>query len=189
MLAIVAKYSKDVSVLRRLLFAASYLPQEIPNFGGIAVEFATAGKVERNAIDADTAIEENIHTFDQKAFETDIVLLQQLYAWKPSVSGSGYFDKPLGMVLISRETECLLCGQPLSLRKDRPSSIVVYDDSSGPVSGTHYNKTCTSKVRTITQYYGYYTSGKATSQVLQLQLEESAVLHFFVTYSLFNGYA
>ena len=183
MLAIVAKHLKDVSVLRRLRFAASYLP-EIPNFGGIAVEFATAGKVERNAIDADTAaaIVENIHTFDQKAFETDNVLFQQLYAWKPSVSGSGYFDKPLRMVLISPETECVLCGQPLSLRKDRPSSIVVYNDSSGPVPGTHYNKTCTSKVCTITQYYGYYTSGKATSQVFYNSNWKS--LPYFISSSL-----
>ena len=165
MLAVVAKHLKDVSVLRRLLFAASYLPREVPNFWGIAVEFATEGNVQRNTIDVGTAaaIVENIQLFDEKQFDTDRALIQQLSVWKPSVSGS--FNKPLGIVLISPKTQCVLCGEALTLRKDRPASVVVYDDFSGSVPGTHYHKTCVSKVCTLTQYYGYYTSGKARSQV------------------------
>ena len=157
MLAVVAKQLKDVSVLRRLLVAASYLPSEIPNFWGIAVEFATAGKVQRNSIDADTAaaLVENIRTFDEKAFDTDKALLQQLSIWTPT---QGYFVKPLGVVLISPQTQCVLRGQALSLRKDRPASIVVYDDVSGTLPGTHYSKICSSKICTLTQYYRYYTT-------------------------------
>jgi hypothetical protein len=164
MLAVVAKQLKDVSILRRLLFAASFLPSEMPNLWGIAVEFATAGKVQRNSIDADTAaaLIENISTFDEKAFDTDKDLVQQLSTWTPT---QGRFAKPFGIVLISPKTHCLLCGQALCLRKDRPARIVVYDDFSGTLPGTHYSKTCSSKICTLTQYYGYYTTGKAESRV------------------------
>ena len=65
----------------------------------------------------------------------------------------------------SPETQCVLCAQPLSLRRDRPTSVVLYGNLSGPVPGTHYHKICSNKVCTLTQYYGYYTSGGETSQV------------------------
>ena len=55
MLAVISKYLKDVSVLRKLLFAASHLPLDHPNRWGIAVEFATAGKVKSNVLDAKSA--------------------------------------------------------------------------------------------------------------------------------------
>ena len=66
MLGIVANHLKDVSVLRRLLFATSHLPQELPNIWEIVVEFATAGRVECNCVDPDTAtaLVENIRSFD-----------------------------------------------------------------------------------------------------------------------------
>ena len=44
MLEAVSKYIKNVSVLRRLLFAVVHLPSSTPNFWGVAVEFATKGK-------------------------------------------------------------------------------------------------------------------------------------------------
>lgn len=129
MLSIVAHHLKDVSVLRRLLFAASHLPREVPNFWGYAVEFATAGKVDRNSIDTDTAaaLIENIQSFDGRAFETDESLIRQLIGWTPSAG------RPLGIVLISPQVDCPQCGHTLTLRKDRPSSIVVYDENLGSV--------------------------------------------------------
>ena len=41
MLAAVSKQIKDVLVLRRLLFAVSQLPDELPDAWGLAIEFAT----------------------------------------------------------------------------------------------------------------------------------------------------
>jgi hypothetical protein len=41
MLGTVSKYIKDVSVLRRLLFAVVHLPSDLPNLWGVAVEFVT----------------------------------------------------------------------------------------------------------------------------------------------------
>ena len=78
MLALIAKYIKDISVLRRLLFAVSQLPQDMPNLWGIAVEFATQGKESRNQV-----ISEQVQVFvdniqDATAFQTDDVILQEV---------------------------------------------------------------------------------------------------------------
>ena len=72
MLEIVARHLKGVSVLRRLLFAASTLSAEVPDFWGVVIEFATAGKIQHNSIDADTAaaLVDNIHSFETRAFES-----------------------------------------------------------------------------------------------------------------------
>lgn len=55
MLESIAKYLKDVSVLRRLLFAVSYLPPDLQNIWGVAIEFATRGKESRNCISPEQA--------------------------------------------------------------------------------------------------------------------------------------
>lgn len=70
MLGAISKYISDVSVLRRLLFAVVHLPQDLPNYWGVAVEFATKGKESRNAISSQQAqmFMENIQTLDDAAF-------------------------------------------------------------------------------------------------------------------------
>lgn len=80
MFEVVARHLKDVSVLRRLLFAATNLSSEVPNSWGMVVEFATFGKIQRNRIDQDTAaaLIDSIGTFDERAFESDTILTQQL---------------------------------------------------------------------------------------------------------------
>ena len=162
MLEIIATHLKDVSVLRRLLFAATNLPSDLPNVWGIAVEFATVGKVKRNAIDPDTAqsLMENIASFDKCSLNKDHAFLKELINWIPK-----YGTKPLGVVLITSKKVCTFCKKELVLRKDRPSSITVYDNVIGPVPGTHFYKTCSSKVCSVTQYYGYYTTGGDKSAV------------------------
>ena len=145
MFRMLAEHLKDVSVLRRLVFATSHLPRDISNHTGIVVEFATHGKVERNHIIEETAkaIIENIESFDPTAFSTDEDLFKQLLSFKSSASG------PLGIVLISPKSTCTLCGENLCLRKDRPSTIVIYDDTFGTASGSHYHKHCSSRTCTV----------------------------------------
>ena len=161
MLELLVHHLKDVSVLRRLLFAASNLPDKVPGFWGIVVEFATAGKVQRNLIDPDTAaaLMDNIHMFDECAFESDATLTRELLSWKPSMSDA---RRPLGLILITPEKCCIVCGQKLTLRRDRPASITVYDDNLGPVPGLHFHKTCSNRTCNLTQYFGYYTIGSKT---------------------------
>ena len=43
LLGTISKYVKNVSVARRLLFAVTNLPKDLPNLWGVAVEFATLG--------------------------------------------------------------------------------------------------------------------------------------------------
>ena len=45
------------------------------------------------------------------------------------------------------------------MRKDRPSSLVVYDDDMGSLPATQYHKYCTNRRCGLTQYYGYHTKG------------------------------
>ena len=162
MLETLTAYVKDVSVLRKLLFAASHLPSDLPNLWGIAVEFATAGNVKRNEIDAKTAksLVDNIETFDRDALKKDESLMKELVEWVPTSA-----TKPLGIALISSKKVCVRCKRELVTRKDRPSYITVYDTQMGPAPGTHFHKICPSKVCCLTQYYGYYSTGGAKSQL------------------------
>ena len=67
-------------------------------------------------------------------------------------------------MLVSNKV-CVLCKKELVTRKDRPSYITVYDNQLGAVPGMHFHKIYPSKVYCLTQYYGYYSTGGAKSQV------------------------
>lgn len=84
LLKIVSDHLNDVSVLRRLLFAATHLSRELPNVWGVAVEFATEGKINKSQIDPKTAaaLVEDIESFDSTAFEKDEKLIGELIGWK-----------------------------------------------------------------------------------------------------------
>ena len=90
------------------------LPPIFLLFWGIAVEFTTSGKVERNAIDAVTAkcLIDNIGAFDQHALKKDDCLLKELVEWVPTSSA-----KPLGIVLISKKKVCSRCRRELVVAK------------------------------------------------------------------------
>ena len=152
MLSSVSKVVKDLSVLRRLLFAVSQLPNDLPNYWNIAVQFATCGKQAYLTPDQAKMLVENLQELDAKAFDTDRELLQQLMEFQVSVS-----KPPIRMILISSNKECLLCGSELQLRKDRFAPLVLYDDVMGTISASHYHKYCTNQGCGLTQYYGYHT--------------------------------
>ena len=69
--------------------------------------------------------------------------------------------RPLGLVLITLKKCCIVCGQKLTLRRDRPASITVYDNL-GPVPGSHFHKTFSNRTCNLKQYFGYYTIGSKT---------------------------
>ena len=79
---------------------------------------------------------ENIQELDAFAFSTDRQLLDNL------INTGGHLNKPLGVILISHNDKCIQCGSKLQLRKDRPASVVVYDEQMGTMPGLHYHKTC-----------------------------------------------
>lgn len=150
----VSDHLQNVSTLRRLLFAVKYLSRDLPNFWSIALEFATG-----HTSDADTAIVsaliENLESFDEKAFQNDEELTREIINWRSD-------GRPLGIVLISRKSQCVVCKSSLMLRKDRAASIVVYDDTLGPCPGSHFHKVCTRRSCSIRQYYGYHTATAST---------------------------
>ena len=152
MLGVLAKYISNTSVLRRLLFAIAYLPEDMPDRWTFALNFATGGK---NG-DADIltpqqvkVLTDNLKEMDEKAFVDDRSLQEELILLPK--------EKPLGIVLITSKISCSLCGSGLLLRKDCPSSVVVYDNEMGSIPATHYHKYCTNRKCGTTHYYGYYT--------------------------------
>ena len=154
MLGALAKYFQDVSVLRRLLFAAVFLSPELPMFWEVVVEFATAGKITKGSVTPDQvrALIENIQALNAAAFEGDDILQKELIFLK--IPGK----KPLGIPLIGPSSSCLLCGCKLQLRKDRHASVVIYDTKYGTISGAHFHKFCPSRTCSFTQYYGYHST-------------------------------
>ena len=150
MLAAISKQVKDVSVLRRLLFALSQLPNDLPDVWKLAVEFATKNK-EGNVIDPESTrlMLKNLEEIDISAYLDDKSLFFELLATPSS--------KPLGVTLLPSVAVCFLCGSNLQLRRDRPASVTVYDDSVGTIPGSHFHKICKNRHCGYTQYYGCYT--------------------------------
>ena len=73
------------------------------------------------------------------------------------------YIKRLGVPLVSANDTCITCNSPLLTRKDRPASVVLYDDSIGVVQAAHFHKICSHKECSFCQYYGYYTTGSTSS--------------------------
>jgi len=171
MLTAISKHIKDVSVLRRLLFAMSQLPNDLPDVWKVALEFATKGMEDKISDPKTTQlILKNLEKMDFAAFQDDKALFFELIA-TPQCNA-------LGVVLMPQMTHCLKCGDALHLRKDRTASVVIYDDSVGTIAGTHFHKTCRNRCCGYTQYYGYYTL-KGSTQVFANRDWES--LPYFVS--------
>ena len=85
---------KDVSVLRKLLFAVAFLPDDLPNWWDIAVQFAYSSRgIPDISADIAKILSENIQSLDAQAFLCDEVLQKELLKIPR--------EKPLGVVLIS----------------------------------------------------------------------------------------
>lgn len=81
---------------------------------------------------------DNLQELDNTIFDTDLKLKQDLVKFQVN-------SKPLGMLFISSNERCLLCASRMKVRKDRPSSLVIYDVNLGTVPGTQFYKYCTAK--------------------------------------------
>ena len=149
MLGILSKYIKEVSVLRKLLFAISFLPEDLPNRWDIAIHFAYSSQAATGITPQHAkTLSENIQLLDAHAFSSDELLRRELMTFPKG--------KPLGIILLSARNTCIMCSSNLLVRKDRPSSVVVYDDHMGSVLGTHYHKYCSNRACGCTQFYGYH---------------------------------
>ncbi len=152
LMELVAAQVGDVAVLRRMLFATSYLPSDIPQYWNIVATFANQGS---SNISPDSAklVMENTQALNAEAFCADEDLTRELIAME---YGPG--KKPLGVPLIPSQTKCLSCGGKLLLRSDRPSRLSLYTETMGTVPATHYHKYCHNyrKGCNVVQFYGYH---------------------------------
>lgn len=156
---VVAVQIKDVAVLRRMLFATSTLPTELPNYWDTVASFGCLGcssNLPKITPDSAQVAMENLKVLDANAFCTDADLNKELV-----MMPHGPTRQPLGIPLIPKQIKCQSCGGKLLLRSDRPSRMTLYTDSMGTVPGTHYHKYCSNyrKGCKLTQFYGYHKIG------------------------------
>ena len=108
--------TSDVSVLRKCIFAASYLPKDAPNYWETVTDFA----FKHSSITPSSAqvrmLLENIDFIDQQAFHSDRSLFEKFISEVHDSLG-----QPVGVVLVSTNSSCKLCGGSLLIRADRPS--------------------------------------------------------------------
>lgn len=174
---LVAENISDLSVLRRMLFASVFLPKDLPKYWETVSMFAAEGS--RESIDPESTrlMMENLHLLNSKAFVQDRELTKQIIEM---VDSGDVHNHPLGVILISPNQECLLCGGKLLVRADRPSHITLYTDSMVTVPATQYYKYC-NKSRggcKFMQHYGYYSNGEPTCIFYN---NDWATLQYFVS--------
>lgn len=156
MLSLLSQSVKDASVLRRLEFAAAYLPQDMPSYSECVAAFALKGKEDRNSLNPDQVLTviQNMQFMDSGALISDVELTKEIIMMKRTGS-----DAPLGIVLLSNKKNCSICESPLKVRADRTSVVTIYDDSLGTVPATHYTKYCRKRGCSFQQHYNFSTQG------------------------------
>lgn len=153
----------DVSVLRRLTFAAATLHRDTPKYWELVSSFGflySSGSAIPSS-DKVKVLLENVKYLDEDAFNSDSHLMGEL------IQHEGFNGKSLGVVLLSANSECKLCGGNLLVRADRPSFPVVYTNDFGTVNGTHFRKYCQNNWKgcPFTQHYGFHTNGNESAAV------------------------
>lgn len=152
----------DAATHRRMVFATSFLPPELPHYWDVIARFANQNiNSTKSVVTPQSAkiVMENLQVLNNQAFISDAVLTSELIDMEYEIT-----KQPLGIPLVPNQTKCLTCGGKLSLRNDRPSRISIYTKCLGTVSATHFHKYCHNyhKGCTFVQYYGYYKPGSGT---------------------------
>ena len=147
---------KNASAQRRMVFATSYLPLDIPGYWTIVASFANQVVSDKSRVSpesAKVAMEKCKYSTMRHLLRT--ALTEQLIAMEYSVT-----KELLGVPLVPTQTKCSFCGGKLLLRGDRPSRMTLYTESMGTVSATHFHKYHNSRKGChFIQFYGYSKSG------------------------------
>lgn len=159
MLSLLSQSIKDLSVVRRLEFAARFYPRSMPNFANSLASFSLRNGDTRNSVTAEQAqhFVQNLEVLDSGALASDVELTKEILMIKKPGS-----DAPMGVVLISSKDKCPICTSRLYIRADRASTVTVYDDILGTMPGTHYTKHCRKRGCSFQQHYGYFTHGDSS---------------------------
>ena len=102
----------DISVLRKLLFASTYIPKETLHYCEEVITFAFDGRTEKPDSEKVRVLLENVEILDQKAFSTDTELLADLR------SHDSVQNIPLGVILISTNST-----RKFNMRRKTASSL------------------------------------------------------------------
>ena len=170
-----SQFVKDVSVVRRLQFAARFSPKTMPNYWDHITAFSQETKAHRNSLTPENVrlLIENLEVIDQGAFASDKELTKEIVMMaKPGT------DAPLGIILISSKESCRKCGARLFTRADRFSSVIVYDDNLGTLPGTHFTKYCRKRGCSLQQHYGFYSQGSSSEVTYD---EDWSSLEYFMS--------
>ena len=163
MLAEASNLCSDVSVIRRLSFAAINIHKDTPNYWEIVTKFGfrTSSSSVSPCSEKVKVFMENVEYLDGHAFDHDSDMLREL------LQQEGFQGHLLGIVLISSNSTCGACGGQLLLRADRPSFPIIYSDKLGTVCGTHFRKYCKNNHTgcSFTQHYGYHMNGSNSEMV------------------------
>ena len=159
MLSTLYQKVKDVSVVRRLSFAANFLPRGMPNYWETVASFSVAHRQSRNNLTSEQVqvLSENLELIDKEAFATDQDLIKEIV--EMPLCGTAV---PQGIILISSRENCSICGSKLKIRADRPSTVTVYDDCLGTLLATHFTKYCRKLGCSYQQHYGFSTRGDSS---------------------------
>ena len=159
MLKCCGDFTERIEVVRRLTFASAVLPPDLPNYWNTVSSFASAVKRSQDSVsvtpDQAKVFIENLKYLEPDALSNDYRLSVELQLF------TGPKGQPLGIVLVSNNQTCLMCGSGLLIKADRPSKVTVYTDLFGTTNGTHYRKICR-KFRAgcpFVQHYGHYCRG------------------------------
>ena len=137
---LVTSVVKDVAVLRRMLFATTYLPRGMPQYWEVIACFSNQGSNEKVSTSQVRLLMENLQTLNKQAFSSDLVLTNELLS-----TDSNPLTQPLGVVLVSAKDTCRSCSAKLLLRGDHPSRVTLYTEQLATVPATHYHKYCGNK--------------------------------------------
>ena len=143
------------------MFAADKVPLETPRYWELVTKFGFGSSATTACLEKVKVYIENAKYLDKDSLKDDNLLMKEL------IEHEGFQGHSLGVILISDNTVCKLCGGRLLMRKDRPSFPVIYTDNLGSVNGTHFRKYCQNNVKgcSFTQHYGCYTTGSKSTMV------------------------
>ena len=142
--------TSDVSVIRRLIFAARNINEDSPECWELVSQFEFNSTSMKPCVRKVQTFVENLGYLEEESFFNDAELQRELHQLE------GYQAHLLEIILISSKKHCHKCGGKLLVRADRPSFPVVYNEDIGTVSGTHFQK-CEhqSKGCHFVQHYGF----------------------------------
>ena len=169
--------TSDVSILKRLIFAAKNINAAPPGYWNLVRGFGFKYYSEKPNLSNIQTFIENLASLDKESFFSDAELFTELYQFE------GYHGHPLGILLISSKDTCRNCAGKLNVCGDRPSFPMVYNEDIGTIHGTHFRKHCENQSRGchFVQHYGFYTTDGIDGVIYD---EDHCTLPYFMSTSM-----